>query len=201
MGFGAMFLGFMLLFDFQSALRVPGSQEVYAILDLFPDPLGWLLLLIGLNTLSKKDGRFLFLKKCTYVFLPLSLMTFSKDMFLTSWFYSPDGRTQCFAGIMIEAAEHIMVLGFCYFLFRELSDFSFRNGEDKLSRFHALVPRLAVTRGLFFSVTLVAQFFTMTGTVAQTFTVISLLSYLFWVCLIWVGTIALVRSLIRLSDL
>lgn len=200
MGFGPMFLGFLFLYDFQTGLRTPGSQEAYALLDLFPDPIGWLLLLVGLTALRKREASFGDLRNACFFFLGFSLLTFAKDTFFFSWFYTPQG-VQNLAGELVDVCEHIFTLAFVWLLFRKTAKFVFRNGEDKLSRFHGIVPSLAVGEGILYGVSLLGRALFLPGTAKAIFTVLSRLDFIVWVCLIWVGAIALVRAMLRLSDL
>lgn len=199
MGFGAMFLGFMFLYDFQLGLRLPGSDSAYAMLDVFPDPVGWILLLVGLGTLSKKAEGFELLKKSTFFFLPLSILTFVKDTFLFSSFFSPQGE-QSVAGSLVDLCEHLLILGFVYVLFQKTSALCRKKGEDKLSRFHALLPRFALTEGVLFLLSTLLRYLPLPQGVLAASLVLSRLDFLFWVVLIWLGAIALVRALVRVSD-
>ena len=52
MGFGAIFLGIMFLYDFPITLGKAG--EAYMTLDIFPDLAGWILLFFGVSALAKK---------------------------------------------------------------------------------------------------------------------------------------------------
>ncbi len=199
MGFGAMFLGFMFLYDFQIGLRASESEGAYALLDIFPDAIGWCLLFFGLRALAKKFDSFQFLKNSTVFFFVLSLFSLAKETFLFSVFYTPEGR-QIFAGQCVDACEHFLTLGFIYLLFQKTAPLCRKYGEDKLSQSHQLLPRIALVEGILFALILVLKLFPLPQDMLSYVSVISRLDFLFWVFLIWYGTITLFRSLRRISD-
>ncbi len=199
MGFGALFLGFMFLYDFQIGLRGSDGEGAYAILDVFPDAIGWILLFVGLNILSKKFDSFRFLRNTTAFFFVLSLFSLVKESFLFPVFYSQEGK-QVFAGECFDVCEHLLILGFVYLLFQKTAPLCRKYGEDKLSRSHELVPRIALVEGVLYSFISVMRFFPLPDGVLPYVNVISRLDFLFWVFLIWYGTITLFRSLRRISD-
>lgn len=199
MGFGAMFLGFMFLYDFQLGLRAPGSDSAYALLDIFPDAIGWVLLFFGLRTLSKKDTSFAFLRNSTVFFFILSLFSLAKETLFFTVFYSPAG-SQTFVGQCVDICEHLLTLGFIWLLFRKTAPLCRKNGEDKLSRSHDMLPRVAATEGGLYLIALLFRCLPLPAGAAVAVNVISRLDFLFWVFLIWFGTITLFRSMRRLSD-
>lgn len=205
MGFGALFLGFMFLYDFQIGLRPSESEGVYALLDIFPDAIGWILLFVGLNILSKRFDSFRFLRNSTVFFFVLSLFSLVKESFLFSVFYFQDALyaqsgTQIFVGECLDFCEHLLTLGFIYLLFQKTAPLCRKYGEDKLSRSHELVPRIALVEGALFVTAFLLRILPLPRGILPYANVVSRLDFLFWVFLIWYGTITLFRSLRRISD-
>ncbi len=199
MGFGSLFLGFMFLYDFQIALRHTGMDGAYAMIDIFPDAIGWVLLFLGLGTLSKKAEGFEQIRKAPVLFFVLSLFTLAKDTLFFSVFYSEQGR-QIFAGRALDVSVHLLELAFIYVLFRQTARFCRKQGEDRLSGAHALMPRIALVEGGLYLLTRLVRLLPVPVSFTAVANVISRLDYLFLVFLIWYGTICLLRSLFRLSD-
>ena len=199
MGFGALFIGFMFLYDFQIGLRASEGASAYAILDIFPDAIGWILLFAGLTVLAKKFDSFRFLRNTTVFFFVLSVFSLVKESFLFSVFYSSEG-VQILAGECFDVCEHFLTLGFIYLLFQKTAPLCRKYGEDKLSRSHELMPRIALVEGALFACIFAFRFLPLTNNVLPYMNVISRLDFLFWVFLIWYGTITLFRSLRRISD-
>lgn len=200
MGFGAMFIGFMFLYDFQMGLRAPGSEEAYALLDIFPDVLGWLLLFWGIYRLSQRKEMFLSLKAIALFMTVFSVFTLVKDTFLFDWFFSPKGEQNA-TGLLLDGCEHFFTLVFVWLLFQKTQVLCRKCGEDKLSRFHAIVPRIAVTEGALFLLSALLRLLPLQGTAVAVAQIISRLDFLFWVFLVWFGTIALFRAMVRIDDL
>ena len=201
MGFGAMFLGFMFLYDFQLGLRAPGSEEAYALLDIFPDFIGWILLFFGLRTLAKKEVSFTFLKYASLFFLALSLFSFTKETLLFSSFYvsGKSGLTQVFAGECLDVCEHFLTLAFIFLLFRKTASLCREKGEDKVAFQHDLTCRVSVIEGVLYAVALLARLLPQSEKGKAAASVISRLDFLFWVLLIWFGAIALFRAMRRVT--
>ena len=199
MGFGALFLGFMFLYDFQIGLRASESEGAYALLDIFPDAIGWILLFFGLRRLCKKSDSFSFLKKSTLFFLVLSVFSLVKETLLFSVFYSKNG-IQVFAGECFDVCEHLLTLAFIWLLFQKTAPLCRKYGEDRLSQSHLLVPRIALVEAVLFVLVMIARFLPLPQSANSYINVISRLDFLFWVFLIWYGTVTLFRSLRRVSD-
>ena len=199
MGFGALFLGFMFLYDFQIALRHTGMDNAYAIVDIFPDVIGWILIFVGLRALAKKAENFKKIRFATILLFVLSLFTLAKDTAFYSLFYSAQG-SQTFAGEALDMSVHLVELAFIYVFFQETSNLCHKKGEDRLSGAHALIPRVALVEGGLFLIARLGRFVSLSGYLAAVVNVISRLDYLFLVFLIWYGTICLLRALFRLSD-
>ena len=142
MGFGFLFLGVMFLFDSQIALTESDSGALYGIVDLFPDVIGWILLFFGLNALGKKESGFALLRRSALILLVLSLVSLAKDTLFFSSFYEVGNGKQGFAGNLLDDFEHLATLFFLFVLYRKTSYVCHVRGEEKLSRFHALVPKL-----------------------------------------------------------
>ncbi len=199
MGFGSLFLGFMFLYDFQVGLRAEGSEGAYALLDIFPDPIGWLLILLGLLTLSKKAEGFGTLRRFPVFFLALSVFTFLKDTLLFNLFYTPEG-VQNFVGSTVDFCEHLLTLAFFYLFFTQTALLCRKQGEDKLSRSHAMVPRIAMTEGALFLLARLGSYLSLPTSLEKVFLILSRLDFLFWVFLVWFAVISLVRAMLRISE-
>lgn len=199
MGFGALFLGYMFLYDFQLALRHPGASEAYAMVDLFPDLVGWILIWFGLRTLSKKAEGFDRLSRLPLFFIALSVLTLAKDTFLFNSFYSVN--VQSFAGEAVDFCVHLLELGFSVLLFGKTAKLCRKCGEDKLFRSHSNVPRIAMVEGILFTVARTARLFSLPVSAIAALNVVSMLDFVFTVFMIWYGVIALFRTMMRISDL
>lgn len=198
MGFGALFLGIMFLYDFQVGLRLSGEEAAYAMLDLFPDVIGWILIFVGLNRLAKHVESLAPLKKFSLLFIVLSLVTLIKDTLLYNTFYAEN--TQLFSGEVLDFCVHLLELAFLARLFSQTAVFCRKNGEDKLAVSHANVPRIAAAEGFLFVLARLLRLLPLPGGVLPYVNVISVLDFLFLVFLIWYGVIAMLRALLRLSE-
>lgn len=198
MGFGALFLGIMFLYDFQVGLRLSGEETAYAMLDLFPDVIGWILIFVGLSRLVKHVESLAPLKKFSMLFIPLSLLTLGKDTFFYSTFYVEN--TQRFTGEILDFCVHLVELAFLAKLFSQTEKFCRKNGEDKLAASHANVPRIAAAEGFLFVLARGLRLLPLPQNVLSYVSVISILDFLFQVFLIWYGVIAMLRALLRLSE-
>jgi len=199
MGFGMLFLGMMFLYDFEIGLRGADSTQVHAVLDIFPDLLGWILILFGLRALAKHTEKAQGIKNVPLFFLIVSVLTLLKGTVLFPFFFQSTG-IQSFAGEAVDLSVHLLELAFLYCLFSVTAVFCRKKGEDKLSTSHGMVGRIVLVEGCLFLISKIAGFFSLSGTISQVFLVISKLDYLFWVFLVWYGVIALCRAMIRISD-
>ena len=69
MGFGAIFLGIMFLYDFP--IPVGKDGVAYMAPDIFPDLIGWILLFFGVRALAKNAAG---LDKIRFFPLPMILL-------------------------------------------------------------------------------------------------------------------------------
>ncbi|MBE6713206.1 MAG: hypothetical protein E7580_06780 [Ruminococcaceae bacterium] len=209
MGFGAIFLGIMFLYDFPIVVGKPPHM----IIDIFPDLAGWILLYFGVTALSKKTEGLERLR-----FVPLAMMAFSALSLLkdTLWFegfhkvsevlLSENAAkvhynvSQTFAGVSFDVCMRLFEMAFLMLLFRRSAVFCRKKGEDKLAMSHLSVPGIALVEGVLFSVSKIALAFSLPKGLANAFGVLSQLDNLFAVFLIWYAAIAMVRALIRISD-
>ena len=198
MGFGALFLGIMFLYDFQVGLRLPGEDVAYAMLDLFPDVIGWILIFVGLNRLEKHVNGLAVLKKVSVLFIALSLVTLGKDTFFYNAFYAENA--QGLFGEILDFCIHLAELAFLAQLFSQTAVLCRKNGEDKLAVSHANVPRVAAAEGFLFVLARGLRLLPLPQSVLPYVSVISILDFLFLVFLIWYGVIAMLRALLRLSE-
>jgi len=199
MGFGSMFLGFMFLYDFEVALSGAGGAVPRAVVDIFPDPIGWILLFFGLWKMSKKYSDFIFLKQASVFLFAFSLLGVLKNTVLFSTFFTEKG-IQNFAGESLDFVEHLFTLGFVWLLFQKTSVLCRKKGEDKLSSAHGMLPRIAMTEGILYVLGFALTKIPLSESVRPAVVILSRLDFLFWVFLIWFGVVSLIRALIRLSD-
>ena len=199
MGFGALFIGYMFLYDLQLVLRHNGAAEAYAMLDMFPDVVGWILIFFGLRALSKRAEGFELPRRLSVFFVVLSLLTLAKDTLLFESFYA--ANVQSFAGEVIDFCVHLCELAFTVLLFGKTAKLCRKYGEDKLSFTHANVPRIAMMEGIVFVVARVGRFLMVPQSAAAALSVISMLDFIFTVFMIWYAVIALFRTMVRISDL
>lgn len=198
MGFGFLFIGFMLLYDFEIGL-VAGGGASYLLLDIFPDVLGFLLLFLGLRKLCQKGEDFAFLKKATLFLFPLSVLMLLKGTLFFSVFYGEAGKASL-AATALDACMRLLKLAFTYLLFQKTSAMTFRLGEPKLSSHHGFLPRIALVDGVLYLAATALRNFAPDGFATVTATLVTL-ELLFWVFLVWFGAICLFRCVLRLSDL
>lgn len=194
MGFGALFIGFMFLYDFQVVLKSSGMT-----LDIFPDLIGWILICIGLIRLTSHQKEFHNLKKSSFFFLLLSVFTLLKETLFASAFYLPSGE-QVLAGTVVDFCLHLFELVFIFLFFRKLSVMCRRQKEDRLAFHHGVIPRLALTEGILYCISKIAFLFPSAMNVSSLFIIVSRLDFMFTVFLIWYGAILLLRCEFKLSD-
>lgn len=199
MGFGPLFLGVMLLYDFQIVRTPEGSQAAYAVIDLFPDLIGWILIWFGLRALSKHLDGLDKLRAFPAALFALSIFDFAKGTLLFSRFFAPDG-TQSLVGESLDLCVHLFELLFLFLLFRKTEAFCRGCKDHKLASSHALVPRIVMTEGVLFLLAKIGAVFSLQGIAAQVFAILSKLDFIFWVFLVWFAAIALFRAMMRLSD-
>ena len=193
---GALFCGVMFFFDFQIALRGEG-ESVHAVLDLFPDPVGVLILLGGIFYLASREKRFASLRVPVLVLLPCSVFITLKNTLFFSTFYTVDG-TQNGIGQASDLVMHLVKLVFLILLL-SVSAGTCRDREENLlaSRF-VTARHLCVVQGVLM---LAQRLLTLVlpETAKTVLGVLSLVAYLFWIALLWLCVITLVRMMLRLS--
>ena len=198
MGFGFLFIGFMLLYDYEIVLAADGVG--YLALDIFPDVLGFLLLFLGLRKLCRKGEDFAFLKKASLFLLPLSVLMLVKGTLLFPAFYDAATGKMGLAATALDVCMRLLKLAFTYLLFQKTAAMAFRLGEPKLSSHHGLIPRIAMVDGVLYLASTALRTFAPQSLLTLTSTV-TILELLFWVLLVWFGAICLFRCVLRLSDL
>ena len=197
MGFGPIFLGIMFLFDAQAGLRA-ADGSVHMMLDLFPDLVGWLLLFRGLTVLSEWEKAFLPLKRPAFLMGMLAAFSLAKDTILFPYFYTASGSHR-FSVEIFDFCEHLLILAFLYVLFQKMVPFARKHGEDKLAIHHRTVPTLVLAEGGIFVLSKILSVLSVKE--LESFAVVvSRLDYLFWIFLVWFAVIAMVRSMIRITD-
>ena len=200
MGFGAIFLGIMFLYDFPISIGKDGVAVMAP--DIFPDVIGWILLFFGVSALAKKAEG---LEKLRFVPLPMVLFSALSLLKETLWFssfytFSENQITQGFAGISFDVCIRLAEMTFLVLLFRSSAVLCRKKGEDKLSNSHLMVPRIAVVEAVLFAVSRIGLVLRLTKEMENVFNVLSQLDNLFMVFLVWYAAIAMVRALIRVTD-
>ena len=200
MGFGAIFLGIMFLYDFP--IPVGKGGVAYMAPDIFPDVIGWILLFFGVRALAKKASGMDQIR-----WIPLPMMVFSALSLLkeTLWFhsfytYAEHQITQNLAGVSIDVCMRLVEMAFFVLLFLRSAVFCRKKGEDKLSNAHRMVPRIAIVEGVLFALSRIGLVLPLTKEMAGVFNVLSQLDNLFMIFLVWYAAIAMVRALIRITD-
>lgn len=201
MGFGALFLGIMFLYDFPITLAKSGG-DAYIALDIFPDFVGWILLFFGARALAKHVKGLEKLRFLPLFMLALSLFSLAKDTLLFSSFYrvTEEGVRQVFAGVALDVCTRILEMLFFMGLFGASATLCRKKGEDKLSASHSMTRRIALVEAVLFGVSRIGLVLPLTKEMSQVFTVLSQLDNLFMVFLVWYGAIAMVRALVRITD-
>ena len=201
MGFLPISIGVMLLYDFPIGLSHTGSKEVYAVLDIFPDVLGFALILFGLIRLSKRGYE------CKREIVFASVMTlvssfvFVKDVLLFRSFYSLDGENGALentAGRYITFAQQVLILVFLVLLFRKLSSVLTDLDEPALARTNGRIPALALMDAAVYVLSFSLSF--ISGGLFETAArAAQLLHMLLWILIVWYGGISLLRASLRLN--
>lgn len=202
MGFGAIFLGIMFLYDFPITLARSGSASAYMTLDIFPDFTGWILLFFGVSSLAKRAKGLEKLRLATIPMFCLSLFSLAKDTLWFSHFYvvSENRIHQVFAGVAVDVCTRLLEAAFFVLLFRASAAFCRKKGEDKLSSSHSMTPRIAIVEAALFAISRIGVVLPLTPEMTAVFNVLSQLDNLFMVFLVWYAAIAMVRALIRITD-
>ena len=200
MGFGAIFLGIMFLYDFPIPVGKEGTA--YMAPDMFPDLIGWILLFFGVSALAKKASG---LEKIRFFPLPMMVLSALSILKETLWFtafytYAENRITQNFPGVSIDVCTRLAEMAFFILLFGRSAVFCRKKGEDKLSNSHQMVPRIAIVEGVLFALSRIGLVLPLTKEMAGVFNVLSQLDNLFMVFLVWYAAIAMVRALIRITD-
>lgn len=200
MGFGAIFLGIMFLYDFP--IPVGKERIAYMAPDIFPDLVGWILLYFGVSALAKYAKG---LERLRFVPLPMAVFSVLSLLKETLWFsnfyvFEENRITQNFAGISFDVCMRLFEMAFLVYLFRCSAVFCRKKGEDKLSVTHATVPKIAIFEAVLFAVSHIGLIVPLTKEMTSVFNVLSSLDNLFMVFLVWYAAIAMVRALIRVTD-
>ena len=117
MGFGAIFLGIMFLYDFPIPVGKGGTA--YMAPDMFPDLIGWILLFFGVSALAKKASG---LEKIRFFPVPMMVLSALSILKETLWFtafytYAENRITQNFAGVSIDVCTRLAEMMFFVLLF------------------------------------------------------------------------------------
>ena len=197
MGFLPISIGIMLLYDFPIALSHPGSTEPYAVLDIFPNVLGFVLILFGLIRLSKKGTACkpeMVYALCMTLF---SGFVFTKDVFLYRFFYSAEGQEST-AGRCVTFVQHLLILGFVALLFRKTASVLSELDETALSRLHKRVPLFVAMDAVIFLLAFLLSLFNISGmeTVSR---VAQILHMLLWIFIVWFGGVNQLRAALKVN--
>ena len=194
---GAFFIGAMFFFDFQIALRGEDGS-VHAILDLFPDVLGVLILAAGVFYLSARKKLFSDLRIPVLVFFPFSVFTSLKHTLFFSSFYAPDGG-QNTAGEIGDLVVHLLKIALLFLLLSDAYRLCFEKGEKRVAAQCLTARRLGVAQGVLYLADRLLPLVFPALAETDTAGVLSLVSYLFWIAFIWICVIALARMMLRTS--
>ena len=193
MGFLPISIGVMLLFDLQIALTRDGA--VYAVLDVFPNVLGFALILIGLIRLARRGETCRKETACAAFLTVVSLFVLAKDTLLYGSFYA-DG-IEIVAGQTIGFCQHLLILGFLVLLFRRTGKALLSLEEDRLAQTHGRVTGFALAEGIVYVLCYILGF--VPGFPENALSVIKLLDMLFWIALVWYGGISQLRAALRVN--
>lgn len=194
MGFLPISLGVMLLYDLQVALTHP-SGEVYAVVDIFPTFLGFVLILWGLVRLSKRGTdckREITIAGCLTL---LSAFVLIKDTALYGYFYS-DGIEND-VGQCIGFCQHLLILGFLVLLFRKTGSVLASLDEEKLARSHGRMTVFALMEGVVYFLCFALTLTSREGFWDAAYKVTRILDMLLWIILVWFGGIIQLRASLR----
>ena len=194
MGTGFLFVGFFFLFDFQIALKSAGSDTVYALLDIFPDVIGWILLLIGALRASRREKAFRPLVYGAAGLFLVSVFTLLSETAFFSVFYP--GAAPVPGIRVLEFAVHFGELLFSFFLFRTLYAFCKAKKEEKMTRATLNEQIQIVAHAVLYLAYLVLSFVLPKSVVTSVF---FYLEYLFWIAVVWYGAATLIRCDLNLS--
>jgi hypothetical protein len=199
MGFGALFLGIMFLYDVPIFLAHSSSEAAYIALDIFPDAIGWILFFFGLRSLSKKAEGFEKLRFVPLFMLVLSLLSLLKDTLFFSSFYTMSEKNvqQIFAGISFDVCLRVLEIGFLVLLFSKTAKVCKKSKEEKIASAHGMSARIAIVEGILFVISSLLGAF---GQLPSVVPVLSGLENLFMVFLVWYGAISMVRAMLRVSE-
>lgn len=200
MGFGAIFLGIMFLYDFPIPIGKDGTA--FMALDIFPDFIGWILLFFGVSALAKRAQGLDRLRYMTLAMLAFSVLSLLKDTLWFSAFYtlSENQIMQSFSGVSFDVCIRLFEMVFLTILFRRTAVFCRKHGEDKLALSHQTVPGITLAEGVLFAVSRIGVVLPLTKEMTGVFHVLSQLDNLFMVFLVWYAAICMVRALIRITD-
>lgn len=200
MGFGAIFLGIMFLYDFPIPIGKGGVA--YMAPDIFPDLIGWILLFFGVSSLAKHAKGLDRLRFVPVPMLAFSVLSLLKETLWFNRFYTlTENRiSQSLAGVSLDVCTRLLEVAFLVLLFRSSAAFCRKKGEDKLSSSHQMTQRIALVEGMLYAVSRIGLVLPLTAEMERVFYVLTQLDNLFAVFFVWYAAIAMVRALMRISD-
>ncbi len=191
-------LGFFFLFDAETYLRAGQGSAPYAVLDLFPDVLAWLLMAAGLWILCREHPHFKPLRFAASVHFFLSVFTLLTETAFFSVFYRMEGEypEKILFLEIFEYALRVTEFIFCLHLFGQVRLFCGEKEDEKLVRACRLEEGFILTHFILFAAAIVLKYLPLPAAVPA---VADRLQYLFWILVIWFGGITLIRCDLRLS--
>lgn len=199
MGFGALFLGIMFLYDAPIFLAHSSSEAAYIALDIFPDAIGWILFFFGIFTLSKKADGFEKLRFFPFFMLGLSVLSLLKETLFFSSFYTVAEKSvqQSFAGVAFDVCLRALEMGFLVLLFFKTAKVCRAKKEHKIASAHEMSARVAIVEAVLY---VISSLFSAFGLLPSLTPVLLMLENLFMVFLVWFGAISMVRAMLRVSE-
>lgn len=199
-GFFFLGFGFYFLFDLEVLLRHAGGEAPYAVLDLFPDVLAWLLMGIGLFFLTRKYAEVKSLRNAAVVHFALSVFTLLSETAFFAFFFTadPDGAERILAMEIFEYALRVTEFIYCVHLFDRIRLIALnRENEPKLASACKTECIFIAAHFAVFAASIILKYVPASGTAAR---VADWLQYLFFLLVIWFGGITLIRCDLKMSE-
>ena len=197
-GFFFLGLGFFFLFDAEVFLRASQGSVPHAVLDLFPDALGWLLLAVGLWALCKEHLHYRPLLTASVIHFFFSVFTLLTETAFFSFFYRiEDGYPERILFLeILEYALRVTEFIFSLHLFGQTRITCGLKKNEKLTRACKTEERFILIHFVLFAAAILLKYLPLPAVVPA---VADRLQYLFWVLAIWFGGITLIRCDLNFS--
>ena len=202
MGFGLISIGVMFLFDQPIYRTHPGETAPYMMIDLFPDAIGWVLLLLGLYRLSRKKEEFLPLFRATAFFLPASvLLFFSETLFFPSFY--PDFtalRHGAFPTELLNLLLHLGELLFLFFLFRRTEPLAEREDQKGIVKMLSFGKKLILACVCLSPIVFLFDWVAAGEAALKIRGILAAFNNLSFVVTVWLGLISFLRCDLKISE-